>query len=35
MRTVWMFVFAAMMVYVIWWLIDSIRKRMFSRWGWP
>ena len=28
MRIVWMLVFAAMMVYVIWWLIDSIRKRI-------
>ena len=28
MRIVWMFVFAAMMAYVAWWLIGSIRKRI-------
>jgi hypothetical protein len=28
MRTVWMLVFAVMMVYVAWWLIGSIRKRV-------
>lgn len=28
MRTVWMIVFAAMMAYVAWWLIGSIRKRI-------
>jgi protein-S-isoprenylcysteine O-methyltransferase Ste14 len=28
MRTVWMIVFAAMMAYVTWWLIGSIRKRI-------
>jgi len=28
MRTVWMLVFAAMMGYVAWWLIGSIRKRI-------
>jgi hypothetical protein len=28
MHIVWMLVLAAMMVYVIWWLIDSIRKRI-------
>lgn len=28
MRIVWMLVFAAMMIYVAWWLIFSIRKRI-------
>jgi protein-S-isoprenylcysteine O-methyltransferase Ste14 len=28
MRTVWIIVFAAMMAYVAWWLIGSIRKRI-------
>jgi hypothetical protein len=28
MRTVWMLVLAAMMAYVAWWLIGSIRKRI-------
>jgi protein-S-isoprenylcysteine O-methyltransferase Ste14 len=28
MRFLWMLVFAAMMAYVAWWLIDSIRKRI-------
>jgi len=28
MRFLWMLVFAAMMAYVAWWLIGSIRKRM-------
>jgi protein-S-isoprenylcysteine O-methyltransferase Ste14 len=28
MRTVWMIVFVAMMAYVAWWLIGSIRKRI-------
>jgi protein-S-isoprenylcysteine O-methyltransferase Ste14 len=28
MRTFWMLIFAGMMAYVAWWLIDSIRKRI-------
>jgi hypothetical protein len=28
MRIVWMIVFVAMMAYVAWWLIGSIRKRI-------
>jgi len=30
MRVFWMLVFTAMMAYVAWWLIESIRKRIVS-----